>query len=329
MLKRLFPLAALLVLAAAIGAADEKAAVKSDPAAIRKFVEQLGSEDFRTREKATQELSKLEEVPDELRAATKSADPEVCRRAQSAAIAITARAEDKAFRAVLQKVELDRFVRRMVTEANFANDEQWKFVQTLARALPAKASELGGRHVKVSDLDMKSLPQQTGPPSETTEGNKGMRILLSDSKSKLFSVSGCVILSAGPMPEITSLTDSIVIVDGDYSGGICVHNCLLVVRGNIGHITSVSHSVILATGECKGVYGSRDSFYQVGNKHLRFQNAQNNVLVKSTLKDPKRPDPEQPINHVKNRILDTEHGPLQMLKFSELKKNQAPKPEKQ
>jgi len=97
---RLFPLGVLMACAIAIGAADEKPAVKKlDPAAVRKLVEQLASDDFATRERATQELSKLEEAPDALREATKSNDPEVCRRAQMAVDLIAARAEDKAFKA--------------------------------------------------------------------------------------------------------------------------------------------------------------------------------------------------------------------------------------
>ncbi len=99
---RLFPLGVLLVCATALGAADEKPALKLDPAAVRKLVEQLASDDFATRERATQELSKLEEAPEALREATKSNDLEVRRRAQTAVDVITARAEDKAFKALVQ-----------------------------------------------------------------------------------------------------------------------------------------------------------------------------------------------------------------------------------
>lgn len=99
---RLLPLCVLLACASALGAADEKPAVKLDPVAVRKLVEQLGSNDFATRQRVTQELSKLEEAPAVLREATKSNDPEVRRRAQTAIDVITARAENKAFKALVQ-----------------------------------------------------------------------------------------------------------------------------------------------------------------------------------------------------------------------------------
>src|SRR5688572_23900948 len=101
MLMRLLSPSVLLSCAMALGAADEKPGVKLDPAAVRKLVEQLGSTDFATRHRATQELSKLEEAPEALREATKSNDPEVRRRAQTAVDVIAARAENKAFKALV------------------------------------------------------------------------------------------------------------------------------------------------------------------------------------------------------------------------------------
>jgi outer membrane protein assembly factor BamB len=98
---RLLPLGVLLACATALGAADEKPAANLDPVAVRKLVEQLASDDFATRQRATQELSELEEAPEALLEATKSNDPEVRRRAQSAVDVITARAEDRAFKALV------------------------------------------------------------------------------------------------------------------------------------------------------------------------------------------------------------------------------------
>jgi outer membrane protein assembly factor BamB len=96
---RLLALGVLMACATAIGAGDELGAVKLDSPAISKLVEQLASDDFATRERATQELSKLEEVPAALREAMKSNDPEVGRRAQLVVASIAVRAEDKAFKA--------------------------------------------------------------------------------------------------------------------------------------------------------------------------------------------------------------------------------------
>src|SRR5262245_38600801 len=179
MLMRLFPPGFLLACAAVVCAADEKPAAKPDPAVVRKLIDDLKSDDFETRDRATKELSKLEEVPDALREATKSNDAEVRRLAESAIETIKARAEDKAFKALvadLQKVEVDRFVRRMVTDEDFIGDKQWDVAQKLTKAATAKANELGGKKFKVPDPDMKSLPLQRGAaPNEIAY--RGQRLL--------------------------------------------------------------------------------------------------------------------------------------------------------
>jgi len=320
MWMRLFPLGVLLAFASAVCSADEQPVVKPDPAAVRKLIEQLKSDDFETREKATRELSKIQEVPDELRQTTKSDDIEVRQRAQSAVEAITARNEEKAFKAMvadLSKVELDRFVRRMVADANFSGDKQWEMVQKVTKAVTAKANELGGRKFAVPDLDMKAMPQQAGAPQIAA---RGKRILLNDPNAVLVSVSDSVILSAGPTPRMTQLHNSIVICDGDFAGVTGLDNCLLIVRGNVGRITGVRNSIILATGEFQGATGSQDSFYQVSNKQLRFTTSRNNVYVKST--------PQFANRDMNGKVLDTERGPLQIIKFSEIKKDESPKQEK-
>jgi outer membrane protein assembly factor BamB len=106
---RLVPLGVLLTCVTALSAADEKPAVKLDAAAVRKLVEQLASGDFATRERSTQELSKLEEAPEALLNAAKSNDPEVRRRAQLAVDVITARAENKALKALVEWTQTESF----------------------------------------------------------------------------------------------------------------------------------------------------------------------------------------------------------------------------
>jgi hypothetical protein len=320
MLTRQFLLAVLLTLPLAAYAADEKPPAKLDTAAVRKLVEQLASEDFDTREKATQELSRLEQVPDELRAATKSADAEVRRRAREAVKAITARADAKEVEAMVADVQqtgLDRFVRRMVTEADFAGDKQWEVVQKLTRLVVARANELGDREFAIPELDMKSLPQQAGTGGNL--GIRGKRVLLSDPKAPLLDAVGCVILSAGPMTRPNYLSKCVVIVDGDLPGVTEVDRCVLIVRGNVGAITEAHRSIILATGELKGSNTTWDSFYQVSNTKLTFTESRHNVYIKSTL---------NATSSERDRTLDTDRGPLQVIRFSEAKKDKTPKAEK-
>jgi hypothetical protein len=315
MLKPVLALTLLLAGALALGAADEKPSAKPDRATVAKLIELLSSDDFATREKATQELSKLDQVPDLLRGAEKSADAEVRVRAQSAVQAITSRAEEKAFKAMvadLQKVEVDRLVRRMVTGSELPGEKDWEVVQKLTKAVTARANELGGRQYKVADPDMKKLTQQRGiAAGEYAIDRK--RLLLSDPKTRMTSVAGCVVLSAGDMPQVTGITDSIVIVDGDFTRATALLNCLLIVRGRVGRVTRVSNSIVLATGECAGVTGCDESFYQVANQTMRCTSSRNNTYVKTVLQFPSRDGSD--------RVLDTERGPLQLLKFSEKKDN--------
>lgn len=60
-----------MTLAVGLVADDEKPGVKPDPIAVRSLVEQLAHKDFATRERASRELAKLEEVPESLRKASR------------------------------------------------------------------------------------------------------------------------------------------------------------------------------------------------------------------------------------------------------------------
>jgi hypothetical protein len=144
------------------GTGAEKPAAKADPAAVAELIRQLASPDFKERDRASQQLAGLDEVPDALRDAAKHPDAEVDRRARAAADAITARAEERAFQAIareLQKVELDRFVRRMVTEEGFARDRQWDVIQAVVDAVTKEATKLGGRAFGPPNVAVRTMPR--------------------------------------------------------------------------------------------------------------------------------------------------------------------------
>jgi replicative superfamily II helicase len=125
-----------------------KPAAKPEPALVKKLVEQLKSGDFKTRDAAAKELLKLDDIPDALREVVKAGDLETRRRAEAIVSAITARLDEKAFQAMvkdLHKVELDRLVRRMVTDPKSAGDNEWRLIEILTKAVTKKASEIGGR----------------------------------------------------------------------------------------------------------------------------------------------------------------------------------------
>ena len=231
-------------------------AIKRDPAKVRRLIEQLKSKDFKTRERATRELSALDEAPDALRAAATSDDPEVRRRALNALSQVTQRVEERAFKVLvanLHKIELDRLVRLMVSDKRFADDKQWELIQAITRAVTKKANELGGQRFPVPKLDMKAIPFADPARDRNVIGNR--RLLLSRSKPYITLVQNSVVLCTGPTPGFNSLSNAILIVDGDFSGATVVENSLLIVRGNVGRVTSVEKSIILATGNFEGATG--------------------------------------------------------------------------
>ena len=92
------------------GRADEPALPEPDAA---RLVRDLGSNDFKVREAATRRLLEYEAPPPALRAAEKSRDAEVARRASRIIHEITQREENAAFAKLTEFArhgEVDRFI---------------------------------------------------------------------------------------------------------------------------------------------------------------------------------------------------------------------------
>jgi hypothetical protein len=273
----------------------EKPVVKPDPAVVAKLIAQLGSSDFKAREKASRELALLDEVPDALLKASKEGDLELSRRAQIAIAAISARVAEREFRVLsreLPKVELDRFVRRLIAEEKFAGESQWKFLQAVAKAVAYEANRLGERKIEVPVIDVNKV--------------RSLRFK-GENKDPIGTSAGAVVFSAGPTPYITSVSNSLVFVDGDFTGATGIDHSLLIVRGNIGRVTVVRNSIILATGHWEGATGCENSFIQVNNQRIRFTTSRDSVLLKTAVKT------TGPTN---SRVLNVDKGPLHLLKFS-------------
>ena len=253
-----------------------------------------GAKISRGAQKASQELAKLDEVPDALSPGRQDADQEVARRAMAAIVIITVRVDEREFQAMvrdLNKVELDRFVRRMVTDANFAGDRQWQIIQAIAAAVTREANKLAERQLNVPNFDVKTM----------------QRLLLNNELRNLVSVRNAVILSAGSTPRTTSIANSIVIIDGDFGGATGLDNSLLIVRGNVGRCTSIRNSIILATGVFDGATGCDQCFLQVDNHRLRFTSSNNCVFLNSLVKT---------TGPTAVPVLNADRGPLQLLKFT-------------
>lgn len=323
-MKKLSALSTILAcLFACIAGAQEKdgPAPKLDEAAIEKLVGQLKSTDFKTRQLAERELLKLEDIPAPLREAAKSADLETRRRAQAIVDVINGRLEEKAFQAMLKdmhKIEIDRFVRRMVTDEKFADDKAWGVIEKLSKVAIKKANELSGQKYPIPEFDMKAMPIANLAVERVGIG--GRRMLLNNHTDSFTSIRNCVVLSSGVLPRVTVISNSIVIADGDITGATGLDNSLLIVSGKLGRFTGVRNSVVLVVGEfgvkegfgqneLRGSTSADSSFFQVKNDKVVFTGAEGCVFIKTT-----------PIGgRANNQVLDTDKGPLQLLKFASAK----------
>ncbi len=284
----------------------EQPAPKLDAATVRQLVEDLKSGEFKKRDRATRELSKLDEVPDALRELSNKGDLEARRRAQAIVGVITVRLEEKAFQAMLadvQKIELDRLIRRLVAKPNAPGDREWDLLQAVVRSVTKRANDLGGRQFGPPVLDPKALPLHK--PGNIAANKQ--RVLVPGPDLKLVSVQDSVVLCVGPTPRMAGVSNSIIIVDGDFTGVTSLTNSLLIVRGNVGRMTGVRNSIILATGNFVGATVCDDSFLQVNNQRIRFTGSKNCLLVKTQVRT---------TGQTNSQVLETDRGPLQLLKFS-------------
>src|SRR5262249_22800846 len=133
-------------------------------------------------------------------------------------------------------VEVDRFVRGMVIDPKFANEAQWRIVQTLGKLVTTRASQLARRKLAVPDFF--ALPTR--------------RLLLNHEITNPVAWSSSIVLSVGATPTVAGVNDCLIVVDGDFTGAAGVESSILIVRGNVGRITGVSDSIILATGRWEG-----------------------------------------------------------------------------
>src|SRR5437899_2258678 len=118
-----FFLSLVVLIAPVVVRAEEKPV---DPKAIQQLVDQLGSDDFDTREIAVKRLLELDTAAlPALKVAAKSSDAEVRQKAGELVTTITGRVEDRAVQKVLadlNAIGLEKFIERMAREKEFATE---------------------------------------------------------------------------------------------------------------------------------------------------------------------------------------------------------------
>jgi hypothetical protein len=294
--------------------AEEKPKPPADPKAIRKLVEQLGSDDFDTRDQAVKRLLELDETAlPALKEAANGNDAEVRRLAEELAATIAARVEERARQKALADVNaltLEKFIERMTKEKEYATDAQWQIVARLVGAIEKRASEVADRPVHLPKLDFAKMNELRAMPA--TASNMA-RLLLDNDNSRGMALANCVVISNGPLGHVNTFNHCVVIVNGDLDGFTVMRNSVVLCRGKIGRVTQIDSSVILATGELSGARTINRSLIETASVG-RCTQSLNNVYLNLA---------ESPgINSTDDQCLKTTRGPLQLFRWT------APVPEK-
>ncbi len=294
--------------------ADDKPKTPIDPKVLRQLVDQPGSDDFDTRENASKRLLELEEAAlPALKDGAKSADAEVRQKAEEIATSITARVEERAIQKMLAEIDrggLEKFIDRMAKDKDFATEEHWQLVRTIATAIEKRATEVADRPFRVVKLDLAKMPTLRAMPE--TSANTA-RILLNNDASSVMGLYNCVVVSNGPLGRVGTLTNCILVVNGDMEGCTIMRNCVVLCRGNIGRTRQIDSSVVLATGNVSSADTIHASLIEVGSVG-RCVKSINNVYLNMA---------QSPgFNSTDDQCRETKRGPLPMFRWT------APEPEK-
>ncbi len=277
--------------------------------AIQKLVEQLGSDDFDTRETAGKRLLELDEaaLPALREAAKSAADAELRRSAGELTATITARVEERAVQKMLVEINgpgLEKFIERLAKENDFATEERWQTVGALVLALEKRASEAADRPFRVTKLDLAKMTTLRELPA--TSANTA-RLVLNNDTSSVMGLYNCVVVSNGPLGRVGTFTNCVVIVNGDIEAFTIMRNCVVLCRGGIGRTRQIDNSVVLATGELKSADTIHNSLIEVGSVGRCWKSIGSVYLNLA----------EIPANNSKDdQCLQTKRGPLQMIHWT-------------
>jgi hypothetical protein len=226
-------------------------------------------------------------VPPLLKAA-KSRDEEVRRRAAKILDTLSKRLKKWSLPKSLADIEregLSRFVKRMVDEDGFADKEGWAKL----RLLTSRVAGWAGVQFQLSYPDgTLGLTFQDLKPAELTtrhdcpkSGCRRSKILVQGLGHPVEELDHCILISTGPLRQpIHSIKDSVVIVDGDFSGCKKVRSSLVVSRGKMGSFGSVKGSTVICADSINLIHELDNSvLVSLGNVSRVKQTLRNAVLI--------------------------------------------------
>jgi hypothetical protein len=295
--------------------ADDKPKTPIDPKVLRQLVDQLGSDDFDARENAAKRLLELDEVAlPALKDGTKSTDAEVRQKAEELAAMIATRVEERAIQKMFAEIDrggLEKFIDRMAKDKDFATEEHWLLVRTIATAIEKRATEVADRPFRVVTLDVAKMETLRTMPEKAA--NMARIVLNNDTSTVKEGLFNCILVSNGPVGRLERLNNCIVIVNGDIEGATVMRNCVVLCRGNIGRTRQIDTSVVLATGNVSSADTIHASLIEVGSVG-RCVKSINNVYLNMA---------QSPgFNSTDDQCRETKRGPLPMFRWT------APEPEK-
>jgi hypothetical protein len=245
----------------------------SEPDAAR-LVRDLGSDDFKAREAAARKLLEYEAPPPALRAALKSGDPEVARRAGRIIREITRREENAALGRLTdlaRRGEVDRFIELLARRPKWADEDAcWQAVAELNGKLldlPMEKYRLpnlpGGERKSVGDFRRYTRVQHSKVVAAGRADLKGglnfvvraehisakhvhLSLLVSSRGTRVHSADDSIILAGGPV-EVEDMSGPLLVCAGDVKCGD-VSGCLLIARGDVRISGYAKDCVIITAG---------------------------------------------------------------------------------
>jgi hypothetical protein len=242
------------------------------------WVQRLGSDSYREREEATRRLLDMEEAYGPLEKARRSPDAEVRRRADLILGTLRDRVEAHAAGQLLSEVRpgrLEQLIARAVKERGPAGRKAWDEVVGLARTLTARAARLRRAQFRTLPQDPAGLALVRECPAA---GLWGKRVAVAGLGHDINVLSNCLLVSAGPVKQVSRVTNSILLIDGDFAGSSLVHGSLIVCRGKVGAVACVEGSAFLVRGRLGPVVSAEDSLFQA-RELGHFTSSRNNVFL--------------------------------------------------
>jgi hypothetical protein len=247
---------------------------------IGRLIDQLGSKDFKTRDKATRRLKELDEALPALRQALKSpAGEETRRRVEGVIAVIEARLAEAFIREAVARVNeegLDLFIDRMVLQKGYANEARWKAAIELARALVERARKAGAALPNSPNQDFLKLPVVTSLDARGLI--RASRVLVNGVKDRLNAFHGYLLFSTDSLEGINSTDRSILFVNGDIKNLNSTTNSIIICNGTIKSMNSTQNSLIFCNGVVESMNFTQGNAVFVRGELQRLNYTKNNVI---------------------------------------------------